>query len=57
MTAARLKTLKRVIQLQRPVTKKAADQAKTLSDFGDYELLEEIGRGGKAWCFARTKRV
>ena len=33
--------------LQAPDRKKAARSAKMLSDFGDYELLEEIGRGGQ----------
>jgi TolB-like protein/Tfp pilus assembly protein PilF/predicted Ser/Thr protein kinase len=44
--------------LPAPHRKKAARAAKMLGDFGDYELLEEIGRGGQAVVYrARQKSL
>jgi serine/threonine-protein kinase len=47
VASAKADDLRRDNVLSAPDGKKAGRSAKLLSDFGDYELLEEIGRGGQ----------
>src|SRR5438105_6555597 len=54
----RLDKLARDDVVAAPHSKKAAHAAKMLGDLGDYELLEEIGRGGQGVVFrARQKTL